>query len=58
MTAPQRQRLFDLLMEGVPSEKELGAGVYREMVELTTADLDRIEPVIDEFISAAARKAA
>lgn len=57
MTDPQRQHLFNLLMEGV-YEREIGPVAYREMVGIVTRDLDRIEPVIDEWIAAARKQAA
>lgn len=57
MSDPQKQHLFNLLMEGI-YEREIGPLAYREMVAMTTRDLDKIEPVIDEFLKSAFRDGA
>ena len=51
MTPARREQLFAALMEGVPPVEEIGKVAHREMVEITTDDLDRIEPIIDAMLS-------
>lgn len=53
MTQPQREELFAILMEGISSAEEVGEQVHREMVDFTTGDLDRLEPIIDRMVNEA-----
>jgi hypothetical protein len=53
MTTLQREQLFAALMAGVPTAEEIGKEVYREFVDITTADLDVIEPLLDAMLTEA-----
>lgn len=53
MTSEQREEVLAILMEGIASAEDVGEDTHREMVELTTGDLERLEPIIDRMLDEA-----
>lgn len=54
MTTHQRDRLFDVLMEGMDVGL-IGETAYREIADMVTRELDGLEPILDELLDSAFR---
>jgi hypothetical protein len=53
MKVEDRQKLFDKMMEGAVTECDGDVAALVALEELTTKDLDAIEPIIDRMLAAA-----